>query len=1249
MSPRSSSRQRRRAAFAGVAAALTLTGGLTFAPAQLPLAPAAAHAADSDIVNIPDANLKGRLNARISASRAATQDITVGEAAGLTGTQSLTGPFADLTGMEAFTNVTNLTIGGTTNTFTSLAPLAGLTKLTSLTLQSGAAHKLTLLAGLTSLTSLTVTTQGLSNPAPLASLTNLTSLNLGNNAIRDASLLPQLPNLTTLNLARNRIVNPAPLVDKVDHAKITTLLLTGNRIEDASSLAALGDSRLVDTTTTTQGLLLTSNRITDFTPFDSWSRPPSYPQTGSQQLYVGGYQSGGVVLPPLRQSAAITDPLQVDPSSAGTYDPLTGRLTLTDENAASVDLKSLIPDGPTTRQLRWTVNFSDPPVDPPNGTLPTVTGTPEVWSTLTATDPGTLGGDPGDPACSPSQLRYQWLRDGEEIVANPHIASDMDYPFDLYLGGDRPTLSTYTVWPRDLGHRLSVRVTCADSDGLGTSAPTAVVTNGEAEKPVIGTLDGGQLQVDSSSTASELSGLRSGVALDPEGTRLPFYVAELGADGSLIDPSQLRLSVTAENAITSNQDPATVLGPDDVELGGSGSNRWIVLRPKMETGDLSNGVTPALRVTVTVTGPSGNSEQVSFFYEVSRATTPTSHVLLGSSDASTAIAVGDGHLLIADDERSPIRLYDAKASGRELATFPTGPAGEEIDFEASARKGDEIFWLGSHGNDKDGRAAPSRRRIFQTRLTGSGANARLEPVGTPYAGLYDDLLEWDRTELDGELGFNTPGKIPPDELNGFDIEGAEFSPDDSALYIGFRSPVEPAAVGGSALIVPLENVEALTDGTATRAEFGDPIFLDLDGQSIREIRKNAAGEYLILSATAGPPTSANEQALWAWDGDPTMAPVRLTTQVTKDLEPSHTDNAGAWEGIGEVPARLAPGQSVRLIMDQGYDQLYGHTENKEDTNDWTRKGRTDLVELTGPVGTLASSSASSIAFPAQAANTTGESRIVTVTNSGSNKLQIGKVSATDVDDTSADDFLISRNECGDEVLLPGDSCKIGLRFSPSRENATSNATLVVKTNEASGELTVPLSGTSTALPTGPQGEDGDDGSNGDPGTPARDGTDGSAGPAGRDGADGSAGPAGRDGADGPAGPAGPLGPVGPLGPTGPKGENGAPGRNGTFSLSATRSTATRVRRGRTATVSLRVSNGTAAAVAGSMLSASAPKTLKARGRTVKLARLAAGASRTVRLRLTIGRTARVGTHAITVRMRVGGKTVTQSIKLLVMR
>src|SRR5262245_48098269 len=88
-------------------ALLVLTVVPALAPSSgLTIAPTAARAADTDIVNVPDAKLKEGLNKAIGAGRTATQDITVGEAAAFTGTLSLAGPIANLTGLEAFTNTT---------------------------------------------------------------------------------------------------------------------------------------------------------------------------------------------------------------------------------------------------------------------------------------------------------------------------------------------------------------------------------------------------------------------------------------------------------------------------------------------------------------------------------------------------------------------------------------------------------------------------------------------------------------------------------------------------------------------------------------------------------------------------------------------------------------------------------------------------------------------------------------------------------------------------------------------------------------------------------------------------------------------------------------------------------------------------------------------------------------------------------------------------------------------------------------
>ena len=333
-----------------------------------------------------------------------------------------------------------------------------------------------------------------------------------------------------------------------------------------------------------------------------------------------------------------------------------------------------------------------------------------------------------------------------------------------------------------------------------------------------------------------------------------------------------------------------------------------------------------------------------------------------------------------------------------------------------------------------------------------------------YGNLRGDLVDWDNNH-GARFGFQAGAAkdMSPDAINGFNIEGAEFSPDGSALYLGFRSPLAPAQLGGKALIVPLTNLEALTSGAATRATFGEPILLDLGGDRIREIRKNARDEYLILGATDSGSKLAPTQHLWAWTGDPDIAPRLLTTVVPDVIETRYTDTQGAWEGIGEVPDRLVPGAQVRLIMDQGYVQLYpGRGENKDDTSDYSNKARTDVVTLAGPVGTLAQVSDPG-AFPDQSVNTIGSARTVTVTNTGSNLLHVGDVS-TAADDESATDYLLAGDRCSAKTLAPDETCTIQVRFAPSRPGAVSNAELVVESDVPGSSTTVPLTGKATAPP-----------------------------------------------------------------------------------------------------------------------------------------------------------------------------------------
>lgn len=1053
-----------------LAAIVTISGTLVASPT--------AHAGDADIVAIPDATLKAAINQAIASTTGTTrdpaQDVTVADARQVTTLTSFTGPVTDLTGMEALTNLTRLSLTQrgdepcaalpsiNCSTLSDLTPLAALTQLTILQVKFARVTDLAPLSGLTELEHLELTMNEVPSLSRLADLPNLRFLGLQYNLVRDISDFPMLPKMADLQLLDNKIRDVSPLVGKFDPAVLTTLNLSGNQITDASPLAPLGrnGASLGGQELTGQGLNLSENRIRDFSMFSDWASPPVGTRGDDQNVYVGPYRAGGIQVA-LRTAHDVVP--TVTPDTAGSFDPATETLTITDPAAESVEVSP-----------NWTVHFANPPVDPGDETGPALevqepysTGyvplesAPRVTQTLRVADPGAaFETTPCDP------FRYEWLRDGEPITGTPYARVDAAGETTRRYGlpGDRVQ---YEVAAMDVGHLLSVRVTCPATGVSSTSTPTQVVAGEEADKPVV---QDAESVTAYRGRAGEPSVYRlesrSGVVGDPTNPTIPVFLAQADIDGNLVDPSGLQVELTDITAVGSADTESVQV--EDVEITGTGAVRRLAITPQKPTGGTVN-------LAFTVTGSTGKTTPFDVYYTASRETTPTSRVLMGSSDASTAIDVGDGHLLVADDEKWPIRLYDAERSGREVALFDVFGklgSGSELDAESSARRGNKIWWLGSHANKKDGEGESSRLVVYETTLTGTGADAKLTASGAYEGndgGLRTDLIEWDQTTQGGRLGFKAAGR--PTALDGFNIEAAEFSPDDSALYLGFRSPVVPPEAGGKAVIVPVTNLAELTSGAADRARFADPILLDLGGDSIREIRKNDRDEYLILSAPAGPAHSdlPAQQTLWAWNGQPDTAPRRLATRLPLDVEPVNTDNAGAWEGIGAMPERLGPGTEVRLIMDQGYVN-FGYGENKDVTDNYLNKTRTDVVTLAGPVGSQASLSDPGT-FGYLDDGTLGEARDITLTNTGSNILEVGKVSTTDDDGDSANDFLITTNNCTSQVLAPTETCQIAVRFAPAREDTTSEARLAVAGDFPDGRVTVPLTGTtelaplSTASPT----------------------------------------------------------------------------------------------------------------------------------------------------------------------------------------
>ncbi|MFG3122860.1 DUF3616 domain-containing protein [Streptomyces sp. NPDC048201] len=418
-------------------------------------------------------------------------------------------------------------------------------------------------------------------------------------------------------------------------------------------------------------------------------------------------------------------------------------------------------------------------------------------------------------------------------------------------------------------------------------------------------------------SAAYLSGA-VGASGDPVVT---VTVAQSGADAS-------GLTVTASKSTRS-----TVAGTGDVRVTGSGGSRTVAVTARAQGyADL----------TLKVTGADGKSATTTLHYAASPAVqhSADARYLTGAADASAAVDAGAGYVLVANDEDNILRLYDGAVSGAPVRSWDLGSAlgaDKEVDIEGAARVGNTVYWTGSLGNNKDGEYKADRNTVFTTTLSGSGA-ATSVAFGTAGHRLRDDLVAWDEANGDryGFAAATADGQTPK-QVDGFNVEGLEFAPGSTTTaYVGFRAPLVPPREGGRALIVPVTNMDQVARGT--KAAFGTPVELDLGGLSVRDLRRNDRGQYLILAGSWAAEDNSAPYALYTWDGVAGHQPVK-----TLDLP---TADAGGWESVVSVPDLGVPGGRVQLVTDDGTADLYGDgTEAKDLSHPEWRKSRATFFTL----------------------------------------------------------------------------------------------------------------------------------------------------------------------------------------------------------------------------------------------------------------------------------------------------------------
>ena len=471
----------------------------------------------------------------------------------------------------------------------------------------------------------------------------------------------------------------------------------------------------------------------------------------------------------------------------------------------------------------------------------------------------------------------------------------------------------------------------------------------------------------------------------------------------------LTFTVAADSSVSASSSNQNVITDANLQFTNSGGNVTLKLLP--------SGVGYS-DITITVTGSNGVTTTRLLKYAASDnvAGTAGTRWFTGRSDASSAVTLpGTTRVLVVDDEApvqdaaknvvpggnavfgfapqtggeavdpwifdSALNLSQASSCNAPFTGMAKCDADGEIDLESSFPVGNRLFFLGSHSNNKNGRSRPDRWRMFAVDVNPADQSTS---VAGYYQWLREDLRSWDSGNLH-QLGANylglvsssdggdkNPLKAPEtDTLSGFSIEGSTTSPGDKQVWLGFRAPLvsapgQPAVLSDKAdnrthaLIIPVDNYAELLSphgGDQPHAKIGAPIRLDLGQRGIREIRKNASGEYLII---AGPPNGANGTAprnfrLFSWDGSVSTTGLALNVRaldanVAAITAPQTSCSA---EGIAALPDQLLQGGSATIISDCGDADFYNDGLAAKDlTYAAWKKFRSDVVSI-APATTVA--------------------------------------------------------------------------------------------------------------------------------------------------------------------------------------------------------------------------------------------------------------------------------------------------------
>jgi hypothetical protein len=304
----------------------------------------------------------------------------------------------------------------------------------------------------------------------------------------------------------------------------------------------------------------------------------------------------------------------------------------------------------------------------------------------------------------------------------------------------------------------------------------------------------------------------------------------------------------------------------------------------------------------------------------------------GICNASAAIAIDENRIMVGDDEKSVLPIFDLPGL-RFLDTTDFG--GGEADVEGGTILQGRVIWITSHGRNSSGKVRPDRQRLFASHRIGEdGKLAVLSPV------VFTGLLAAVTAKAAGDPTYRrmsasigtvaTDATLAP-KLNGFNIEGLttteglESPPATPGLLVALRNP---GTESGQAILFEVLNALALVDGSSDQAQLGRTFQVDLGGRRIRDIAFSpAAGAYLIIGGPVGdnadkPTDGGSAFAIFKWNGRADVKPAR--TDAFGDLDALDEFHAEAiLPLLARVAGKLAPSNRVLLLSDDGKHMVGG--------------------------------------------------------------------------------------------------------------------------------------------------------------------------------------------------------------------------------------------------------------------------------------------------------------------------------------